>query len=84
LFAGFSWPINYTPEAEYESIIQKVLFGNVVFAILMSGRKYVIPQNGDCSRESNVHLWILKQSPLPKCNIIMELSMEKITFSIVI
>jgi hypothetical protein len=38
--------------AEYESIIQKVLFGNSVLPALMSGRKYdVVPQNGDCSRE---------------------------------
>jgi hypothetical protein len=41
---------------EYESATQKVLFGNAVLTPLMSGRKYdVIPQNGDCSRESNVH-----------------------------
>jgi hypothetical protein len=40
---------------EYESVIQKVLFGNDVLAALMSGRKYdVIPRNGDCSKESNV------------------------------
>jgi hypothetical protein len=40
---------------EYEGVTQKVLFGNAVLAILMSGRKYdVIPQNNDCSRESNV------------------------------
>jgi hypothetical protein len=41
---------------EYESVTQKVLFGNAVFAALMSGRKkYVIPENGDCSRESSLH-----------------------------
>jgi hypothetical protein len=41
---------------EHESITQKVLFGKAVLAALISGRKYdVIPQNGDCSRESNVH-----------------------------
>jgi hypothetical protein len=40
---------------EYENVTQNVLFGNTVLAALMSGRKYdVIPQNGDCSRESNV------------------------------
>jgi hypothetical protein len=40
---------------EYEGVTQKVLFGDTVLATLMSGRKYdVIPQNGDCSRESNV------------------------------
>jgi heterodisulfide reductase subunit C len=40
---------------EYESVIQKVLFGNAVLVALMSWRKYdVIPQNGDCSRESNM------------------------------
>jgi hypothetical protein len=37
---------------KYESVTQKVLFGNAAAAALMSGRKYdVIPQNGDCSRE---------------------------------
>jgi hypothetical protein len=41
---------------EYEGVTQKVLFGNAVLAALMCGGKYdVIPQNGDCSRESNVH-----------------------------
>jgi hypothetical protein len=40
---------------EYESVTQKVLFGTAVITALMSGRKCdVIPQNGDCSRESNV------------------------------
>jgi hypothetical protein len=39
----------------YEGVTQKVLCGNAVLAALMSERKYdVIPQNGDCSRESNV------------------------------
>jgi hypothetical protein len=39
---------------EYESVTQNVLFGNVVLAALMSGRKYdVIPEIGDCSRESH-------------------------------
>jgi hypothetical protein len=39
---------------EYESVTQKVVFGNAVLAALMSGRKYdVILQNGDCSRESH-------------------------------
>jgi hypothetical protein len=27
---------------KYENVTQKVLFGNAVFAALMSGRKYVI------------------------------------------
>jgi hypothetical protein len=40
---------------EYESVTQNVLFGNAILSTLMSGRTYVvIPQNGDCSRESNV------------------------------
>jgi hypothetical protein len=40
---------------ECKSVTRKVLFGNAVLAALMSMRKYgVIPQNGDCSRESNV------------------------------
>jgi hypothetical protein len=43
------------PLPEYESATQNVLFGNAVLAALISGRKYdVIPQNGDCLRESNV------------------------------
>jgi hypothetical protein len=38
---------------KYETVTQKVLFGNAVLAELMSERKYdIIPQNGDCSRES--------------------------------
>jgi hypothetical protein len=40
---------------KYESVTQEVSFSNVAFAALMSGMKYdVIPQNGDCSRESYV------------------------------
>jgi hypothetical protein len=32
---------------EYESVTQKVLFGNALIAVLISRRKYdVIPQNG--------------------------------------
>jgi hypothetical protein len=40
---------------EYESVNNKVLFDKAVLAALLSERKYdVIPQNGDCSRESSV------------------------------
>jgi hypothetical protein len=39
---------------EYESVIQTVLFGNTVLTALMSGRKYEIPQNDNCSRECNM------------------------------
>jgi hypothetical protein len=46
---------------EYEDVTQKVLFGNAVLAALMSGIKYdVIPQNGDCSRESNVRTLVFR------------------------
>jgi hypothetical protein len=46
---------------EYEDVTQKVLFGNAVLAALMSGRKYnVIPENGDCSRESNVRTLVFR------------------------
>jgi hypothetical protein len=46
---------------EYENVTQKVLFGNAVLAALMSEREYdVIPQNGDCSRESNVRTWVFR------------------------
>jgi hypothetical protein len=54
---------------------------NVVLAAFMSWRKYdVIPQNGDCSRESNVGTSFFKQSPLSEGNIVTELNTEKITF----
>jgi hypothetical protein len=40
---------------EYERIAQKGSFGNSVYTAVMSGEKYgVIPQIGECSRESNV------------------------------
>jgi hypothetical protein len=40
---------------EYKRVTQKVLFANAVLVSMMSVRKHdVIPQNGDCSRESNV------------------------------
>jgi hypothetical protein len=40
----------------------KILLGTAVLAALMSGKKYdVIPQNGDCSRESNVLTLIIKR-----------------------
>jgi hypothetical protein len=46
---------------EYEDVTQKVLYGNAVLAALMSGRKYdVIPQNGDCSRESNARTLVFR------------------------
>jgi hypothetical protein len=38
---------------EYESVSQKISF--IAF---MFGRKYVIPQNGDCSKESNIRTFI--------------------------
>jgi hypothetical protein len=58
---------------EYQSVTQKVLFGNALLSALMSWRKYdTIPQNGDCS----------KQSPLSKRNVVTELNMEKIHIQI--
>jgi hypothetical protein len=46
---------------EYEGVTQKLLFGNAVLAALMSVRKYdVIPQNGDCSRESNLRTLVFR------------------------
>jgi hypothetical protein len=49
---------------EYESVTQKVLFGNAVHTVLMMpGKKYdVIPQNGDRSRESNVHTSVFRNN----------------------
>jgi hypothetical protein len=61
-----------------ENVTQNVLFGNVVFTALMSGRKYVIQQNGNCSRESNVYLGFSKQSILSKHKVVTELNMKKI------
>jgi hypothetical protein len=44
-----------------ESVTQKVLFGYSTLAPLMSGRKYdIMPQNGDCSRESNVRTLVFQ------------------------
>jgi hypothetical protein len=41
---------------EYENVTQKVLFSK-----LYSGRKYdIIPQNGDCSIESNVRTMVFR------------------------
>jgi hypothetical protein len=47
--SGFPWPIIFKLETnkiklltEYESVAQKVLFGNAMLAALMSGRKYDI------------------------------------------
>jgi hypothetical protein len=40
---------------EYESVTKKDLFRKAVLAAFLFGRKYdVLPQNGDCSRQSNV------------------------------
>jgi hypothetical protein len=51
---------------EYEDVTQKVLFGNTVLAILMSGRKYdVISQIGDVVTElsmEKIHLQIMLSS----------------------
>jgi hypothetical protein len=48
-----------------------------VLPALMYGRKYdVIPQNGDCSKESNV------RSPLSKRNVGTKLNMEEIHLKI--
>jgi hypothetical protein len=52
---------------EVRYIQSSVLFGNAVVAALMSGRKYgVIPQNGDCSRESNVRTSIFETKSIIK------------------
>jgi hypothetical protein len=60
----------------------KVLFGSALLASLMSGRMYdIIPQNGDCPRESIARsLVFLGQSPLSECTIVAELGMERLTF----
>jgi hypothetical protein len=48
---------------EYESVTQKVLFGNAILTALKSGTKYdVISQNGDCSRESNVRTLVFRNT----------------------
>jgi hypothetical protein len=42
---------------DYENVTQKELFDNAIFATLMSWRKYdVMPQNDDCSKESNARI----------------------------
>jgi hypothetical protein len=46
---------------EFENVNQKVLFSNGIFATLISGGKYyVINQNGDYSRESNVRTLVFQ------------------------
>jgi hypothetical protein len=46
---------------EYEIVAQNVLYDNVLLAALMSGRKYnVIPESGDCSKESNARILIFR------------------------
>jgi hypothetical protein len=46
---------------EYESVTQKVLFGNTVLAALIYRGIYdVILQNGDCSREARCVLWFFE------------------------
>jgi hypothetical protein len=37
---------------EYKNVTQKVFNSLAVLAALMSERKYVMPQNGDCSKEN--------------------------------
>jgi hypothetical protein len=52
---------------EYESVTQKVLFGNAVLAALISRGKYdVIPQNDDCSRERMCILWLFETKTIIK------------------
>jgi hypothetical protein len=51
---------------EYENVTQQVLFGNAVIAALISGRKYDIPQNGNCSRENNVRSLFLERKSVIK------------------
>jgi hypothetical protein len=44
---------------EYESVTQKVLFGNAVLVTSMPRKRCdVMPQNGDCSRENNVRILV--------------------------
>jgi hypothetical protein len=46
---------------EYENVTKEVFFDNAVLAALMFGRKYdVIPQNGNCSRESSVRILVFE------------------------
>jgi hypothetical protein len=63
----------------YINVTQEVLFGNAVFAALMSGRKYdVISQNSDCSRENNVPTLVFRKKFLSKRNVVTEVNMEMI------
>jgi uncharacterized membrane protein YfhO len=58
--------------AEYESVIQKVLFGNALLIASMPGRKYDV-------RTQNVRTFgFSKHSPLSKRNVVTELNMEKL------
>jgi hypothetical protein len=65
---------------EYESVTQRVLFGNAVLAILMSVREYdVILQNGDCSRENNVRTLFRNKV---RYQVVTEFNMYKVTIPV--
>jgi hypothetical protein len=66
---------------EYENMTQKVLFGNTVLSALMSGRKYdVIPQNGDCSKESNLRTLVFRNKVRYQNATSLQNSVERSTF----
>jgi hypothetical protein len=45
-----------------EKCTQIFVFGKAVLAALMFGRKYdIIPQNDDCSRESNIRTLVFRR-----------------------
>jgi hypothetical protein len=61
LLSGFLLAIIFKPKkneikllTQYERITRKVLFDNSVLAAMTSAENDVIPQNGNCSRESNM------------------------------
>jgi hypothetical protein len=62
---------------EYESVSQKISL--IAF---MSGRKYVIPQNGDCSKERNIHAFIFQNKVRYQNTASLQCSMEKLHLQI--
>jgi hypothetical protein len=63
---------------EYESVAQKVLFGNAVLTASISGRKYeVITQNGDCE-----YFGFFETKSVIKSNVVTKLNMKKIHIQI--
>jgi hypothetical protein len=67
-----------TSLTECESVIRKVLFGNAVLAVFMSGRKYDFKlENGDCLIESNIRTLVFQNKVRYKTATLLDNSVLK-------